>query len=186
MKDEARVFGECDFLASGYTAAVEGDRGAVGSDAGCDLRGASGQSDDIASEAEAVGADEIFTRKTIRGVIAILIQRASGEECEDERDDDLVLRLGFDVAFGVHGQLARGGGVCASEGCLDVFRLAAGEDDLFEVEAENSGASEGAGMLGLSDCADDGCTLRYGDGVVGVIDGLGDDGVDDLTGFGGG
>ena len=41
-------------------------------------------------------------------------------------------------------------------------------------------------MLGLSDGADDGCALGYGDGVVGVVDGLGDDGVDELTRFGGG
>ena len=91
---------------SGYTAAIDGDCGAVGSNAGCDLCGASGETDDIAGEAEAVGADEIFTCQTICGVVAILIQRAGGEECEDKRDNDLVLRFGFDVAFGVHGQLA--------------------------------------------------------------------------------
>ncbi len=54
-----------------------------------------------------------------------------------ERDDDLVLRLGFDLAFGVHGQIGREEAESAPvRADLDVFGLAVGQDDLFEVEAE--------------------------------------------------
>ncbi len=38
-----------------------------------------------------------------------------------KRDDDLVLRLGFDLAFGVDGEIGVGGGVGSGEGGLDVL-----------------------------------------------------------------
>jgi hypothetical protein len=77
--------------------------------------------------------------------------------------------------------LGGGGGVCTGKGGLDVLGLAIGKDDLFEVEAEGSGAPEGAGRFRLSYGADDGSALWYSDGVIGVVDGLGDDGLDRLA-----
>ncbi len=66
-------------------AAVNGDGGCtVGSECRLrSLRSASGEADDVADEAETVGADEVLAGQTIRGVVAILIQRAGGEECEE-------------------------------------------------------------------------------------------------------
>jgi len=59
--------------------------------------------------------------------------------------------------------------------------LAAGKDNPFEVEAEGSGARERTGGFGLSDGADDGGALRHSDGVIEVVDGLGDYGFDGLA-----
>ena len=110
-----------------------------------------------------------------------MIEGTAGEEDEEQRDDDLVLRLRFDLAFGVHGKGGGGGGVGSGEGSLDVLCMTVGQVDLFEVKAESSRAGEVAGGFGLGDGAHNDGALGYGDGVVGVVDGLGDDCVDGLA-----
>ncbi len=91
-----------------------------------------------------------------------------------KRDEELVLGLGFDLAFGVEGEFLVGGRVGSGEGCLDVLSRASGKDKLAEVEVKGSGATEHASWFRLRDGSNHSGALRDGDGVVGVVDGLGD------------
>jgi hypothetical protein len=96
------------------------------------------------------------------------------------------LRLGFDLAFGVHGKLLTSYKVGSDEGCLDVLSGFTGNNKSAEVEMERPGAAEAVGGFGLGDGSDDRGTLWKRDGVVRVVDRFGDDGFDLLAGFGGG
>jgi len=49
---------------------------------------------------------------------SVLVEGTACEQDEDERDDDLVLGLGFDLAFGVNGET--GDGVSSGDGGLNV------------------------------------------------------------------
>jgi hypothetical protein len=108
-----------------------------------------------------------------------VVEGAAGEKDEEKRNDDLILWLGFDLAFGVHGDTSDGVG--AGDGGLNVLSVSVRQYDLFEVEAKGTAASEGAGRFGLGDGADDGCALGYGDSAVGIKDGLGDNCVNRLA-----
>ena len=144
---DARVLGEGDLLAARDPAAVKRASSAPVADAGGGVGGASGEADDGAHEtqtgspAESVLAGAVTA--TAAAVTAVLIERAGGQQREEERDGDLVLRLRLGLAFGVEGDVLRGVG--AGETRLDGLGFGVGQGELAEVEAENAGAAEAAG-----------------------------------------
>ena len=87
----------------------------------------------------------------------------------------------MDVALGVQSDgLA---GVRVGEAGLDGLGFGVGERELAEAEAEDAGAAEAAGGFGTGDRADQRGSLGDGKGVIGVVDGFGDDGLDGLAGL---
>jgi hypothetical protein len=184
LEDEAGVAGEANVAATLDPAFVDGNGCAVIADAGGDVGLAGGGSDDEADDAETVGGDSVLAESA--AVAVVLVEGPGGEGEEDEGDEELILRLGLDLAFGVEGELLVGVGVCSGEGGLNGLCDSGGEDELAELEVECTGAAEASGWLGLGDLADHGGADGDGDGVVGVVDGLGYGGFDLLPGFGGG
>ena len=111
-----------------------------------------------------------------------MIERAAGEQGEEDRDAQLVLRLGFDLALGVEGQT--GHGIGADKGGLDVLWRTIRQLELTKVEAEDAGPTEAASRPSLGDGADERGALGDGDAAVGAEDGFGDNGVNRLAGGG--
>jgi len=184
LEDKAGVAGEANVAATLDPAFVDGNGCAVVADAGGDVGLAGGGSDDEADDAETVGGDSVLAESA--AVAVVLVEWPGGEGEEDEGDEELILRLGLDLAFGVEGELLVGVGVCSGEGGLNGLCDSGGEDELAELEVECTGAAEASGWLGLGDLADHGGADGDCDGVVGVVDGLGYGGFDLLAGFGGG
>jgi hypothetical protein len=186
LEDQAGVADEADLAAAFDPALVDGDGCAVVAEAGGDIALAGGGSDDEAEHADAIGGDGVLAEAATCAVSLVDVEGAGGEEDESERDEELVLGLGFDLAFGVEGEVLTGGGVGSGERCLDVLGDAGGQDELAEVEVESAGAAEATGGFGLGDGSNHGGAFRNGDGVVGVVDGFGDGGFDLLAGLGSG
>ena len=107
LEDDAGVAGEFDFGAALDPAVVDGEGGAVGTESGGEVGGLSGDADDEASEAEAVGGGTIFA-----GLVecaTFLIEGAGGEVDEQEGEEDFVFGLGLDLTLGGHGEGFGGG-----------------------------------------------------------------------------
>ena len=163
LDDDAGVFGEADGFAARDPAIVEGERRAVIPDAGGGACGDAGGADDGADKSQAGRAARgISAGSTVRAVV--VIERAAGEQGEEDRDAQLVLRLGFDLALGVEGKT--GQRIGADQGGLYVLWRAVRQLQLTKVEAEDAGPAEAASRFCLGDGADERGALGDGDGAV--------------------
>jgi len=105
LNDNARVFGKGDVAASFDPAIVEGQSGTVRTEACGYIGGASGGSDDEADDTDAVGRTRIFPKEFSIAITTILVKRTGSERDEEQGNEDLVLRPGLYLAFGVHGEV---------------------------------------------------------------------------------
>ena len=166
LQDQASVASERDVTATLDPAFVDRDGCAVVADARGQISLTGSGSHDETDDAEAVGGDCAFAERV---VAVIVVERSGGEVEEGERDEELVLRLGFDLAFGVEGELLVGCRVGSCERRLDVLGGAGRENNLAEVEVKGSGATEHASWFGLCDGSYHRGAFGHGDGVVGVV-----------------
>ena len=81
---------------------VDGDGCAVVADAGGDVALAGSSSNEEADEAKTIGGDSIFAEAAT--VVCVVVEGPRCKSDEQQRDDDLVLRFGFDLTFGVERQ----------------------------------------------------------------------------------
>ena len=182
LKDKTSIASKCNLATTLDPALIDGDGSTVVAKASGDVVLAGGCSDDEPDDAQTVGGARVLAESI---VAVVVVEGASRESEKNKRNQEFVLWLGLDLAFGVEGQVLASSGVGSSERCLNVLRSRR-ENELPEVKVERAGAAEAAGWLSLGDGPNHGRALGNRDGVVGVIDRFRNSSPDLLPGFGGG